>query len=371
MTLRFEWAAEPLSDSMNNHRTCRCSGFLLLLTLAGGLGSAGCDRSGASATGGGSGGGFRVAVVVPGTTADGGWNYSAKEAAGAIERELQLAAPVSFVENVEQSRRKAMLRDYAREGYRLVICHGYEFNQVVKEIAGDFPQTMFVISGYDQPDPRFGSIVYQLGEAAYLCGAMAAKITQTGHVGFIAAQQVPPVELCYQGFRSGFLKHRPDGSVRSPVYIEGSHPWEDSAAAKEKTTSLLRVRDPAPIDVLFQNADAASRGIFEAVEQQSGRVFVFGCNRDQNDTTATTKVIASAVIHVDRAFVRVARAVRDGVYKPHIESETIASGVIECIPSPKLRQLVGAAQADAALVAMSAAREEIVSGKAAIGPGRP
>src|SRR5205085_786061 len=81
--------------------------------------------------------------------------------------------------------------------------------------------------------------------AAYLCGAMAAKVTQTGHVGFIAAQQVPPVELCYRGFRAGFLNYHPDGSVREPLYIEGTHPWEDSAAAKEKTTALLRVTPPA------------------------------------------------------------------------------------------------------------------------------
>jgi basic membrane lipoprotein Med (substrate-binding protein (PBP1-ABC) superfamily) len=303
---------------------------------------------------------FRVAVVVPGTTADAGWNYSAKEAAQAIQKELGLRS-VSFVENVEQSRRKETLRGYGRDGFRLVFCHGYEFNQIVKEVASEFPNVAFIVSGYDQPDPKFGSIVYQLGEAAYVCGAMAAAITQTGHVGFIAAQQVPPVELCYKGFREGFLKYRPGGSVRTPFYIEGTHPWEDSSAAKEKTLALLRVTQPAPIDLLFQNADAASRGIFEAVEQQPGRIFVFGSNRDQNDTTATKRVIASAVIHVDKAFVKAARAVRDGTYKPHVESETIATGVIECVPSPRLEQLVGKETAQAALAAVKKATAEFAS----------
>lgn len=326
----------------------------------------GCDRSGSSASAPAGEAGFKVAVVVPGTTADGGWNYSAKEAAEAVQKELQLAAPVSFIENVEQSRRKAILRDYGREGYRLVICHGYEFHQVAKEVAPEFPGTFFVVSGYDQADPRVGGIVYQLGEAAYLCGAMAARVSQTGHVGFIAAQQVPPVELCYQGFRQGFLAFRPDGSVREPLYIEGAHAWEDSAAAKEKTAALLRVTSPAPLDVLFQNADAASRGIFEAVEQQPGRMFVFGCNRNQNDTTATRRVLSSAVIHVDRAFVRLARSVREGTYKPHVESETIASGAIDCIPSPNLSGLVGDSAAKAT-EALTAAREQILSGKVKIG----
>ncbi len=322
---------------------------------------AGCgERDGVPHKGGD--GVFRVAVVVPGSTADQGWNYSAKEGAEWIAAELGLSEPVSFVENVEASRRRAVLRDYGRDGYRLVLCHGYEFHQVVKEVAGEFPGTMFVISGYDQPDPRFGSLVYQLGEAAHLCGVLAARVTETGHVGFLAAQQVPPVELCYRGFRAGFLRGKPDGVVRPAVYIEGNRPWEDSAAAKVKAQALLRAADPRPIDVLFQNADAASRGIFEAVQEHASRVFVFGANRDQNASRATSKVLASAVIHVDRAFVRVAREVRDGTYRPRVDSETLASGVIECVLNPRLGELVGEAAAAACRQAIEQARQEIMAG---------
>jgi len=307
---------------------------------------------------------FRAAVIIPGSTADGGWNYSAKEGALLLEKELKLPQPVNFIENVEASKRKTLLRDYGRDGYNLVICHGYEFNQVVKEIAPEFPKTRFIVSGYDQPDPHFGSIVYQLGEAAYLCGAAAAKVTQTGHVGFIAAQPVPPVELCYRGFRNGFLKYRPDGQVREPVYIEGPRPWEDSSAAKVKTQALLRLTAPAAIDVLFQNADAASRGIFEAVQEHSGPVFVFGANRDQNDTNATTKILGSAVIHVDRAFLRAAREVQAGTYTPHVESETVKTGIIECVMNPKLSKLVGDKVAADCLSTIAEARQALIEGKA-------
>ncbi|GMU24265.1 MAG: hypothetical protein AMXMBFR13_43400 [Phycisphaerae bacterium] len=320
----------------------------------------GCDRGAAS--GSGAEAPFRVAVVVPGSTADGGWNYSAKEGAELIAKELNLSEPVSFVENVEASKRKALLREYGREGYALVISHGYEFNPVVKEVAGEFPKTAYVVSGYDEPDDRFGSVVYQLGEAAYLCGVVAAEVSQTGHVGFIAAQPVPPVELCYRGFRNGFLAQRPDGTVREPVYIEGSRPWEDSTAAKVKTQALLSAGGAAPIDVLFQNADAASRGIFEAVESRPGRIFVFGANRDQNDTPATRKVLASAVIHVDRSFLNIARAVKEGTYRPGLISETVKSGIIECVLNPRLAELVGEETAAACREAVEEAREVLRDG---------
>lgn len=333
--------------------------FGLLLLAVGAV--AACNRQSPSSSTQ-SNAAFRAAVVVPGSTADGGWNFSAKEGAALIEKELKLPQPVNFIENVEASKRKMLLRDYGRDGYNLVICHGYEFNQVVKEVAPEFPKTRFVVSGYDQPDPHFGSIVYQLGEAAYLCGAVAAKVTRSGQVGFIAAQPVPPVELCYHGFRNGFLRYRPDGQVRAPVYIEGSRPWEDSTAAKVKTQALLQAREPAAIDVLFQNADAASRGIFEAVEEHRGPIFVFGANRDQNETQATSKVLASAVIHVDQAFVRVAKAVQGGAYSPHVESETVKSGVIECVLNPRLASMVDEPTAAACRAVIAVARAEIADG---------
>ncbi len=305
---------------------------------------------------------FRVAVVVPGSTADQGWNYSAKEAADLINAEMKLAEKVTFLENVESSQMQSVLRDLARDGYALVLCHGYEFHQPVKEVAPDFLKTSFVISGYDQSDPHFGSIVYQLGEAAYLCGAAASQISETGHVGFIAAMAVPPVVLCYEGYRNGFLDHRPDGSVGQAVYIEGSQPWEDSAAAKAKTQALLRLTRPKRVDVLFQNADAASRGIFEAVEEHGEPIYVFGANRDQNATSATSKIPASAVIHVDQAFLRVARAVKAGTYTPRVESETLASGVIECVLHPELDSMLGTATAGRVRDVIDQAREGIISG---------
>lgn len=332
--------------------------WLVLMTLS----ATACNREAGKVDTGGDA--FRVAVVVPGSTADGGWNYSAKQGAERIREELDLSADqVSFVENVEASKRKALLRDYGRDGFKLVICHGYEFNPVVREVAGEFLRTAFVVSGYDEPDERFGSVVYQLGEAAYLCGAMAAQVTQTGHVGFIAAQPVPTVELCYRGFRNGFIAFKPEGRVREPVYIEGSRPWEDSTAAKAKTAAMLQVREPSPIDVLFQNADAASRGIFEAVEAHAGPIFVFGANRDQNGTNATRKVLASAVIHVDEAFVKLARQVRAGEYRPHLEVETVKSGIIDCVLSPRLVDLIGPEKAEACRKAVDQARRALVAGE--------
>src|SRR5690606_41076796 len=47
------------------------------------------------------------------------------------------------------------------------------------------------------------------------------------------------------------------------------------------------------------------------------------------------------LIHIDRAFLRAAQEVQAGTYRPHVESETVKSGVIECVLNPRLAELVG------------------------------
>lgn len=282
---------------------------------------------------------FSVAVVIPGSVADMGWNYAAKEAADAIARELDVTPKV--IDRVGASEHKTVLRNLARDGTRLIFCHGYEFNAAVRQLAGEFPETQFVISGYDQPGEDFLSLEFDLSEAAYICGAIAAASTETGCVGFIAAQPTPPVALCYEGFARGFRAQLPDGIIRPPVYIEGPNPWEDAATAKIKTQAMLRSVDPAAVDVLFQNTDTASAGVFEAVAESSRRVFVFGANRDQNDNPSTENVLASAVIHVDRAFLAVAEDVAQGTRPTGHRLLGVNSGVVDCVLNPRLDALLG------------------------------
>lgn len=331
---------------------------LLALLLCGA--TSGCrQKSPESRTG--TGEPFRVAIVVPGSLADKGWNYSAKEAADRIAAELQISPKV--LEKIGASERKTVLRNLARDRTQLIICHGYEFNSVVKELAPEFPSVQFVVSGYGEADPGFLSIVYDLGEAAYVCGVIAGVVSETGHVGFVAAQKTPPVVMCYAGFREGFLSRRPDGTVRPPVYVEGENPWEDATAAKIKTEALLRADQPAPVDVLFQNTDTASSGVFEAVAEAPRRVFVFGANRDQNDNPSTDRVLASAVIRVDQAFLEAARQAQTGKAHHGLVRHDMLSGVVDCVLNPSLNDLVGEQTAEQVRAAVAEARQKILRGE--------
>ena len=111
--------------------------------------------------------------------------------------------------------------------------------------------------------------------------------------------------------RSSFLAfeagvHAVKPSTRVLTSYVGS--WEDASTAKEQAIAQIR----RGVDVIFQNADAAGLGVFQAARESKG-VYVFGANADQNGV-APDVIIASVAIDLPHAFLIVARSVKAGTF---------------------------------------------------------
>jgi basic membrane lipoprotein Med (substrate-binding protein (PBP1-ABC) superfamily) len=68
---------------------------------------------------------FKVALLTPGPISDAAWNAGAYE--GLIRIRDSLGAQVSHVETKTPAEFEEGFRDFASRGYRLVIGHGFEF----------------------------------------------------------------------------------------------------------------------------------------------------------------------------------------------------------------------------------------------------
>ncbi len=62
-------------------------------------------------------------------------------------------------------------------------------------------------------------------------------------------------------------------------------------------------------------------------------VFAFGSNRDQNGVLPEA-ILASAVLDVPAAYLQVARAVKDGSYRPAAATMGSADGVVSVVINP-------------------------------------
>lgn len=267
---------------------------------------------------------FKVALLTPGPISDQGWNGSAyaglmrvKDSLGAQVSHIQTKTPAEFEEN---------FRQYGSSGYALVFGHGFEFQDAASRVAPEFPKTIYVTTGGTAVGPNQAAMSFSFDEPSYLAGILAASMSKSGTVGCIGGTELPPVKSSFAAFAAGVRAVRPDAKVLTS-YIGN---WDDAGAGKEQALAQIG----RGVDVIYQNADAAGLGIFQAVKEAKG-VFIVGSNADQN-AIAPAITLGSVVIDVPHALMVVAREVKAGTFTSRVIKLDTKSDVVRWVPNPTL-----------------------------------
>jgi len=216
-------------------------------------------------------------------------------------------------------------------------------------VSGDYPKTIFITTSGNAVRANVAPMVFGFEEQCYLAGVLAARLSKTGVIGAIGGTELPPVRSGFLAFEAGVRAARPDAKILTS-YV-GS--WDDASTAKEQAIAQIH----RGVDVIFQNADAAGLGIFQAARESKG-VYVFGANADQN-AVAPDVIIASVVIDLPHAFLLVARSVKDGTFKAKVIRLGEQEKVVELVLNPKLLNVIPAV----ALAAIDSARAGIAAGR--------
>jgi len=271
--------------------------------------------------------GFRVALLTPGPISDQSWNASAytglefiRDSVGADIRHVQTRTPAEFAEN---------FRQYGAGGYRLVFGHGFEFQDAAQQVGPEFPKTYFVTTGGTGTGPNIAAMSFAFEEPSYLAGMVAAAMTKTKVLATIGGTELPPVRASFDAFAAGARAVDPTITILG-AFIGN---WDDAGAGKEQALAMIARK----ADVIFQNADAAGLGIFQAVRENPG-VWIVGSNADQN-AIAPASTLGSVVIDVPRAFLLIARDVKAGTFEPRVVSFNTKSQVVKWVPNPALSAL--------------------------------
>ena len=164
----------------------------LLLTLAMALGLAACSNSGegsqnssapasqpageesaAPAGEGGSGEAMdpsqvKVALLLPGTITDAGWSAAAYN--GLMEAQETFGIQVDYAESVALTEQETTMRDYAAQGYNLIICHGDEFADAASTVADEFPDVSFAVTNAVLDKPNAIGMDVKNEEQGYIAG---------------------------------------------------------------------------------------------------------------------------------------------------------------------------------------------------------
>ena len=195
----------------------------------------------------------RIAIVMPSATTDLAWSQSIFDALLRIQAETgEDVVEIAFTEgmfNVTDA--AAALRDYASEGYNIVIAHGTQFGSSLFEIAPDFPDTTFVYGtatdfGADEGLENVFAYEARAEEGGFVNGVLAANISESGVIGVVGPVEAGDAKLYIDGFVAGAMAANPDIVVN--VSYTGS--FGDTALAAE----AANVHIDAGADVLTGSA---------------------------------------------------------------------------------------------------------------------
>lgn len=270
--------------------------------------------SGCAAQPGGGDGGVKVALLCSGPVNDGGFNTDAYEAVKQYEADY--GWEVACSENVAQADIVTTLREYAKNGYNFIIGNGYEFGEPMLSLADEYPEVYFFdIIGSVENGKNVGSGTFLFGELGYLCGLLAARLTETGKIGFIGAMEIPTVVTEVTAMEMTAQEELPGVSFTS-VYT-GS--WTDVAKAKESALSMINTG----CDVIISNADACDPAIIQACEENG--VKYIGFASDKNEISPDT-VITSGVQSTPKLLELVGKAYAEGTPVVDVHTYDVASG---------------------------------------------
>lgn len=293
----------------------------------------------------------RVALVLPSTVDDMAWSQSMYEGLKNVQQEmggeekLELAVSERMGNAVDAG---AAIRQYADQGYDLVIAHGAQYQSVLSEIARDFPKTSFAYGTGFKTEPNIFAYDPQAQEGAYLLGILAAKLNQSGVVGIVGPVESGDAVKYNYGFQQGVAATRPEVQVR--IAYTGS--FGDLVAAGE----LAKVHMDAGSDILTGSAQQAV-GAIKAVAERPG---MYWLSTDMNQTSLAPDTVLAAQVYNWEKVVRTMLDLRaKGTLGGQHLTLSFADGTLLLQFNPKLEAQVPAD----AKAAIEQARQDIASGK--------
>lgn len=184
----------------------------------------------------------------------------------------ELGGEARTFESSDPATQRQNLEEAAKAGAAVVIAIGFEFSDMLPEVAAKYPDIKFLLVDKcpDKMGPNIYCSVFREYEASFLTGAEAALTSKTGKIGGIGALDIPFVHRYTDGFIEGAKHVKPDIQVAATLWVGGNNPFSDPARGQQRGASLVAEN----ADRILAAAAGSNGGIFKAMEEAPGALAV-------------------------------------------------------------------------------------------------
>ncbi|EGW38545.1 BMP family protein [Desulfosporosinus sp. OT] len=292
----------------------------------------------------------RIALVLPATVDDLAWCQSMVEGLKAVQKtmgedKVEVVTSEKLGSAVDAG---AAIRQYATQGYDIIIAHGSQYQSVLMDIAKDFPKTTFAYGSGFETAPNIFAYDPQAQDGGYLLGMLAAMTTKSGIVGIVGPVESGDAVKFNSGVQQGVAKGKAD--VKTRIAYTGS--FNDIVGAG----NLAKTQMSAGADILTGSSQQAV-GAMRAVAENKGKYWL-STDMDQSSVAPDT-VLAAQAYNWEKVVTKIIDLRKQGILGGQHLTLTFADGTIELKYNEKLADKIPAE----AKAAVEQAKQDIISGK--------
>lgn len=247
---------------------------------------------------------------------DASFNQNTWEGLQRAQKELGVDA--KFIESQAQADYEKNITEFAEQKYDLVFTVGFLLSDATKKMAETYPnQKLAIIDGaYDPPIPNVKGIIFNVDEAAFPAGYLAAawadaKDPADAKVGWVAGMQIPPVEQFIVAYEAGVAYYNQQKGKN--VAVKGVYIGDFEAPDQGKTQGLSLIDEG--IDVIFGCGGKTGNGGLTAAKERGK--WGIGVDVDQYNTLPNEKdiLLSSVMKRLDNSVFAVVQELVNGAFK--------------------------------------------------------
>ncbi|WP_460123728.1 BMP family ABC transporter substrate-binding protein [Pseudomonas sp. H3_G09] len=270
---------------------------------------------------------LKVGFVYIGPIGDHGWTYQHEQGRKALAEKLGTQITTNYVENVaEGADAERVIRNMAKDKYDLIFTTSFGYMNPTVKVAKQFPKVTFEhATGYKQ-DKNLGTYLARTYEGRYVGGFLAAKMTKTRKIGYVASFPIPEVIRDINAIQLALNKYNPGTEIKV-VWVNS---WFDPGKEADAANALI----DQGVDVVFQHTDSPAP--IQAAERRG--VYAVGYASDMAHF-GPKAVLTSIVNDWAPHYIQATQSVIDHTWKSQdywggLKEGTVELPISDLVPAP-------------------------------------
>lgn len=246
---------------------------------------------------------YKIALLLPGSTSDQGYNADGKRAADQMKKDL--GADVTLTESVAVPNQTDVYRQYASQGYDLVIGWGGQLSDGAVSAAQEFPKVKFLVTNSTVKNgTNLASMDTAIEQWQFFAGFVSAKLSKKKNIAWIGGQCFPATAANLHGTEAGAKYADPSVKVQSRFTGDFEDPTKAQTAAKAMIDQ--------GVDVITGNLNNGWAGVYQAAKPTKTLLVT---EWTDNHTQAPEVIAASTLKSQARFVVEEAKKAQDDKFE--------------------------------------------------------